>query len=91
MFRWVYFQDFKTSYPKERSGKREKNLKLKVSVSEKKIRLPILKLDFGFPIPKPGFGGKLHSGDHCLSLLELGESAKFLENSKPMYISTRYV
>ena len=32
----VNFQAFKNSYPQERSGKHEKNLKLKVSVSEKK-------------------------------------------------------
>ena len=44
---WVYFQAFKR---KERSGKHEKNLKLKVSVSEKKksAQVPIPKLDFGF-------------------------------------------
>ena len=33
---WDYFQAFKNSYPQERSVKHEKNLKLKVSVSDKK-------------------------------------------------------
>ena len=43
---WVYFQAFKNS----RSGKHQKNLKLKVSVSEKKnsAPIPIAKLDIGF-------------------------------------------
>jgi hypothetical protein len=45
---WVYFQAFKNSYLQERSGKHEKNLKQKVSVSEKNISASILKLDFGF-------------------------------------------
>ena len=46
---WVYFQAFKNSYPQERSWKHEKNLKLKVLVSENKISAPI-------PIPKLDLG-----------------------------------
>ena len=57
---WVYFQAFKNSYPQERSGKHEKNLKLKVLVSEKKISSDTeIGLWFRFPIPKPSFGRTL--------------------------------
>jgi hypothetical protein len=34
---WAYFQAFLNSYLQERSGKHEKNLKLEVSVVEKKL------------------------------------------------------
>ena len=50
---WVYFQAFKNSYPQERNGKNEKNLKLKViwnckfRLSRKK-KAPISKLDLDF-------------------------------------------
>ena len=51
-----YFQAFENSYPQERSGKQEKNLKKISSNTDYEIGLW-----FRFPIPKLGFGRTLVS------------------------------
>ena len=51
-------------FRKERSGTHEKNLKLKVSVSEQKFGTDTeIGLWFSFPIPKPGFSRTLNPTD----------------------------
>jgi hypothetical protein len=59
-----FFKVVKTRIPKKEVGTHEKNLKLKVSVLEKKIGSENdteIGPWFQFPIPKPGFGHTLPS------------------------------
>ena len=81
---WVYFQAFKNSYPQERSRKYEKDLKLKVLVSEKKIASDTnteIGLWFRFPTPKPGFG---HTLSRLTTITYLPASSRVHKISKKL-------